>query len=285
MVLSWGRSFFLHLLFGQRFGRHRLRGRSGLLFQGDRNGGLQGLGPVGATDRGLDAGLIQGGVELRHGAVAPVGAQVQPLEQGLLLAGQQGHPQLAGQQQAVGGNSVQGLGRGLSGEAKVDGGAQGVDVGPGPLALGLVLLHRGVALLEGDSEGLGAPGGLPGTAEVQQTDLAVLQHQIVRGDIPVDEPIFMHHAQRPEQGLQQGKELLGGDAASPLLHQIVEVGALDVLHDDIGGVVGLEIVPNSYDGLLLVHAGHGPGLAQEFLLAPLKALGGGAHKVGHPQGH
>ena len=119
----------------------------------------------------------------------------------------------------------------------------------------------------------------PGAAKVDEPHLPVFQHQVIRGDIPVDQAPLMQGGQGPEQGLYHGEELLGGKPAAPLGHQFGEGGALDVFHDDIGGIVGLEEVPHADDDLLLIHLGHGPGFVEEFLLAPLKAFPGRAYAV------
>ena len=100
----------------------------------------------------------------------------------------------------------------------------------------------------------------------------------------MDQAVFVHQGQIPKKRLQQGEQLPGRDAA-PLFDQVAEGGAIDVLHDDVGGVILLKEIPHTDNGLLLVHFGHGPGLYQILFLPPLKALGGGPHKAGDRQGN
>lgn len=81
----------------------------------------------------------------------PPGGQVQAPQNSRLLLGGDRDAQLAGQQQVgFAPDPVQGLGRLFPHQAEVDGGAQGVYVRPGTLALLLILLDGGIAMLEGD---------------------------------------------------------------------------------------------------------------------------------------
>ncbi len=222
-------------------------------------------------------------MQLLDSLEAPPGLDAQPLEQRLLLLGRNRDAQLAGQQEVVLRNAVQRLRRGLAGQAIVNGRAQRVDIGPRPLPLLLVLLQRRVPVLEGDGHGLGTMGRLAGTPKVQQAHPPAFQHEVVRRNVPVDQPRLVHMGQRLEQRLQHDEQLVRRNAAAPLFHQIAEGCPLDVLHDDIGGVVHLEKVPHAHNHLLLVHPRHDLRFAEEFLLASFKAAGRRADKAGYRQ--
>ena len=82
--------------------------------------------------------------------------------------------------------------RQLAGEAVVHGGADAVHIGPGTLALAAVLLRGGKALLHGKGHGL-IVGGIPGVAEIDEPDGAILQHHdIVRADISMYNTCIMN---------------------------------------------------------------------------------------------
>ena len=268
-----------HGLGGHRFRGHRLRGHRlrGHRLRGHR---LRGHRLRGHRLRGHRR--IQGAVELIHGLEPAPGGQVQAPQNSRLLLGGDRYAQLAGQQQVgIPPDPVQGLGRLFPHQAEIDGGAQGIYVRPGALALLLILLDGGVAVLEGDGQGLVPVLAFPGAAKVDEPHLPVFQHQVIRGDVPVDQAPLVEGGQGPEQGLDHGEQLLGGKPPAPLGNQLGEGGALDVFHDDIGGIVGLKEIPHADDDLLLIHFGHGPGFVEELLLAPLKAFPGGAYAIAH----
>ena len=229
---------------------------------------------------GLGLGHIERGVQLLHGAEALVLAQAHAAQQGPLLLRGDADAELAGRDELVLDHAVQRLRRHLAGQAVVDGGREGVDVRPGSLTLALILLDRRIAVLEGDGHGLVAGQGLPRAAEVQQAHRAVLEHEVIRADVAVDEALFVHGAQRAKERFDQAQQLLGLDAAALLAHQLLEGGAVQVFHDDVGGVVLLKEVADADDLGRLVHLGHGPGLGEEaepaLFEAPLHA-GIGAH--------
>ena len=205
-------------------------------------------------------------------------------QQGPLLLLRQVHPQAAGEDQLIVQQPVQGLGRGPSRQAVVDGGGQAVHVRPRALPLVLILLNGGEAVLQGDGHGLVPLGGLPGAAEVQQPHRAPLQHQVVRANIPVDQARLVHGLQGGKEGFDHVQQLAGGDAPAPLGHQLLEGGAVHVLHDDVSGAVGLKKVPHADDLRLFVHLGHGPGLVDEAVL-PLLIAPCGAGIAVHRQGY
>ena len=227
---------------------------------------------------------VQSGVKLLHGLVPAAGLDFHAAEQSVLLLRRQLHSQIAGRDELILQDAVQRLGRHLAGEAVIDGCGERVHVRPGPLALALILLDGRVALLEGDGHGFGAPGGFPGAAEVEQPHGSPLKHQVVGADVAVDQTGGMDGAQRGKQGLNEGKQLSGRDPPAALGGQLHEIGALHILHHDIGGVVGLEIVADHDDLRLLFHARHGAGLVQEALEPLVIILRLGSHPADHRQG-
>ena len=157
----------------------------------------------------------------------------------------------------------QGLRRDPACEAVPKGGAEGIDIGPGAqLALVLILLEGGEAVLD---HGLGgvAVAAVPGGTEVQEPGPAVGEdHDIVRADVPVDDVRLMDILQGLHDGLQQLQQLLrlhGAGAADPLRQGL----AMEVLHDDIGGIVLLEAAADMDHRRLILEFGQGPGFPQE----------------------
>ena len=212
-------------------------------------------------------------MELVHTLKPAPGANAHAEQQRPLLLLGDVHPQLPGRDQLVLAHPVDGLGRRLAGEAEIDGGAEGIDIRPGALPPVLILLNGRIAVLEGDGHGGVAAGGLPGAAEVQKAHRALLQHEIIRADIPMDESQRVHGAQGAKERLENGEELLRRDAAAALIHPGFEVRAVHVLHDDVRRFVLFKKVPDADDLRALVHLGHGARLVEEPRLPLLEALG------------
>ena len=174
-------------------------------------------------------------------------------------------------------------------DAVIDRGAEGVHIRPGAQAAPtLVLLHGGEAVFQ---NGLGGAGQLPvrvgiihlpHRAEVHQLGpVPGVEHDVVRGDIPVDQTRLMHQGQGLHNGLQNPQGLVHGDPAAPFADVFGQVDALNVLHDHVRRVVGLEKVKDGHNLRHIPEFGHGLGLPQE----PLPAGGVARFQVGGVAGH
>jgi len=140
----------------------------------------------------------------------------------------------------------------LSGHRSVHGRAERVDVGPGAL---LIAVTGGVVLFEGRVAGgyearqgarLHAQGQSRGT-EIQQHGHAVFPQVDVAGfDIPVDEAGVVHELQPIEQ---RQENIFQRRLAAHLLEleRVLETFPALVLHDHVGGVVGLEHAHDAHD--------------------------------------
>ena len=135
--------------------------------------------------------------------------------------------------------------------------------------------------------GLGgvAVAAVPGGAEVQEPGPAVgKDHDIVGADVPVDDVRLMDVLQGLHDGLQELQQLIGlhgAGAADPVRQGLT----VEVLHDDICGVVLLEAAADMDHRRLVLEFGQGPGLPEEPGLAGgilLPDLGGIAADIaGH----
>ena len=237
---------------------------------------------AGVHARGCVLSAIQPRVQLVNRLAALFGVYLHTPEQGALLFRSYVNSERHRRSQLVGEQPVQRLGRHTAGQAEIYSGREGVDVCPGTLSHALVLLYRGVALLESHGHGaVRTPGRLPRAAEVQQAHRALLQHKVVGAYIAVDQPGLVHGAERGEQRLYQREKLRGRYPAAPPGGEVYEVGSLDVLHDYVRRIVGLKVVAHHHYLRLLFHARHRPGLeeeaAQPLLIAGIAPAHAGVH--------
>ena len=138
-------------------------------------------------------------------------------------------------------------------------------------------------MLEGNGLGLAALK-IPGAAEIHQLESSVFQlHQVVRADVPVDDPHLVHRLHGPEHRAQPREQVRSGDRAV-LGSQFLQGLPLQKLHDDIGGVVLRKMVLHPDDLRDLVQLRHGLGLPEELL--PAFLIGGLVSRgvAGHIQG-
>ena len=198
----------------------------------------------------------------------------QRLQDRLLHVFREGDPQLRRRLQGIPVDPLHGVRRQRSGDAAVQGGAHGVHVRPGPLvAVAGILLLRRVAVLEDDRHAFPVPQGEPRRAEVQQPALPLRGDvDVVRADIPVQEVERVHLDQRLHDGLEDRQRLGIGDLA-PLIGQIrLEAHPVDVLHDEIGGVVLLEVILHRDHMGRVLQLGQDLRLIQEAVHAVLVVL-------------
>ena len=268
---------------GGQVGQHRVVPRGG-----------GGTGPAGHLPQvggqvgvaGVLQGRFQVGQEAAHILVAVGLAHRQALHDDVADGHRAGRLGGGGGGQQVAVHPLHGVVGRLAHDAPVEGGGQGIDIGPGALvALAAVLFLGGVAGLEDHRQALDIGlGHRPRGAEVQQLGAAVGQHHdVVGADIPVDDAVGVHPLQRAHHRHEQGHGV--GGSQTPLLFQVVLQGdAVQEVHDDVGGAVLLTEIPHPHDTGLLVEPGQHPGLAEEFLLVfregvPVGAQGG-KHRVG-----
>ena len=173
---------------------------------------------------------------------------------------------LRGRNQLIHFQALSRVGRYPTGEAVINGGAQGVNVGVGTLASGQVLLHRREAMFQLDGDGF-AVFQMTGTAEIQQLHGTIGHpHDVVGADVPVDDIGVVKLLQVLQQPGQAGNQLLGVDGAG-LLHHTVKRRAVQIFHGDVCRTIDLKVVQN------LHHRVHGRqgcqhfGLPQEVTLA------------------
>ena len=189
------------------------------------------------------------------------------------LQGADLYPQFGGPLQFIQLGPFQGVVRLQTGDTAVDGGAQRVDVGPRPLmAFAAVLLLRGKARLEDHRHaGVAAEVQLSGGSEVHQFDGAALQqHDVVRADIPVNDAHLVDLFQRVHDGPHPFKDIVGRKAGQS--QDGAQVMSVQVLHDDIGGVVGFKKVPDRNHARVICKLRQCPGLAEKFLFSFLDGI-------------
>ena len=93
-------------------------------------------------------------------------------------------------------------------------------------------------------------------AEVQQQDLPVLtDHQVVRADVTVHDPFFMHPLQIVDHRQQKPQALLCVHDCASYNEVFFERYSVDILHHDIGRIVFIEHVPHAHYGIQASHSG------------------------------
>ena len=116
-----------------------------------------------------------------------------------------------------------------------------------------------------------------GSPQVQDKHLAVLgQHQVVRAQVPVDEARLVDLLHGLDSGTENLLGLAPGHGAGPFQPGF-QGFALHKVHDDIGGVVLPEQIPDPDDPGNIIHPGHFPGFLQEHLQP---VLPGGNRRIG-----
>ena len=139
---------------------------------------------------------------------------------------------------------LQALRREIPGDGGVEAGGAGVYVGVGALAAAAdVLLFRGIAHFQDDVQALGlVANGVPGGAEVQELDHAVLGDvDVVRRHVTVDEALGVDGGERLEHRDHDVAGVLHADLAAVIGDIGLEGDALDVVHDEVRGVVFVEV--------------------------------------------
>ena len=221
-------------LVGDLGGEHRGRAVDGLHAPGEvvAQGAVELVGGLEAVRRVLLHALEDDGLDLRvHVGVELAGRL------GLLVHLLEGD-----------GDGVVALEGHLAGGRLVHDDAEGVDVGRGPELLALGLLGGDVVGGAEDRVVLREVAVLrPGDAEVHHLDVAVgLHHDVLRLDVAVDDVVTVRHGERlRDLGADLG-DLLAVERAM-LADAALEVGAAQVLHDDVVGVGVLAPVVDAHD--------------------------------------
>jgi hypothetical protein len=170
-------------------------------------------------------------------------------------------------------HAVEGAGRRCAGDGVIERGRQAVDVGPRSLLGRRHLLAGGIARREDCRHRRGAAGHRRARgAEVDQRRLACRVEQDVGGlDVAMQEAgvvdLLQAVEQRPQDALDGGRRQRAG-----LLQAALQGLALEELHDDVGGAVGLEEIEHPHDARRVLQAGERAALGDEAVAAPGEIL-------------
>ena len=128
----------------------------------------------------------------------------------------------------------------------IDGGRQCVHIGAGIAALSHVLFHRCETLLNHNGHGLVTDIG-PGCTKVDELQSTIWQeNNVIGGDVTMNNTTLMHLFHVCHQRLQLGKELLGREF-SVSLHILFQRQTIQILHYQIGRIIGFKIIQNLYN--------------------------------------
>ena len=132
--------------------------------------------------------------------------------------------------------------------------------------------------------------GVSGRTKVQNLELScVVDAQIVRLDIPVDNALFMDGAQGIHDGEENIPGLLPGEPSAMAVYITLKIHALHKLHGKIGCAVFLEVALDPHNIGMAVELSQGLCFIQEGGLAIFKvlpvALGVGDGGMGGISGH
>ena len=101
-------------------------------------------------------------------------------------------------------------------------------------------------------------------AKIQQNGavVAAADHDIVRADVAVNDAAAMHLGQSRDQGEEVAAHLLPAQRRIPMRNKLREGLTVDILHDDVDRVVGLEGGMDLHDVRLRGDAGDGAAFSQ-----------------------
>ena len=89
---------------------------------------------------------------------------------------------------------------------------------------------------------------IPHRTEVQQLHASIGEdHDVVGTDIPVDDTRLVHCDHGIHDGVQDLQGLLNAQAAAMHIHVAPKVNTLQILHNDVGGIVLQEKVTNVHN--------------------------------------
>ena len=193
--------------------------------------------------------LVEGKVELAHALETILGRDSQCLAEGIFRLGRELDPQTAGEDEFVLVLPVNGIGRKAASEGVVESGPQGVHIGIGPLpAMAGILFPGSVAVLEDHIQAAAlVTQAVAGSAEIQQLNSTIVGNiDIVRGHVPMDNAFGVHRSQGSNDRFKDALGLRPREAAM-LLQVVLEAGALDVIHNEVGRVVLFEVAMHTHD--------------------------------------
>ena len=168
--------------------------------------------------------------------------------------------------------------------------AQGVYIRPGSqIASAAILLQRSKALLQNSLGGFGqillhiSAERIPHRAKIQELDASsLIQHNIVRTDIPVDQPTLVDGFQRIHNGTENGQSLLHCKLSALPGNIMQQIHAADILHDDIRRVVLLKETSETHNLFHIVKFAERFRLPEEPVLAVGIYRCGSLHTALHP---
>lgn len=118
------------------------------------------------------------------------------------------------------------------------------------------------------------PMDWPGGAKVDEHHLALFgQEDVVRADVPMQQPGGMHALQGAHDGQHDLHQLVKGHGLAAAAHQhVLEGDALQVVHHQVGRVVFGKEIAHAHDAGLSVEARQRARLLQEGFQALVEAL-------------
>ena len=211
--------------------------------------------------------------EGRGGGGTVVGVQLEAVEHGVAHEAGDAGVELDRRWQAGAGLPVEGAHGRPAGEQAVERGGHAVHVARGTEVAGAgVLLRRGVA--RGDGPGHRLPRlavEAPGQPEVDQHHPPLLgEHHVGGVHVAVQQARLVDRLERRGDPRGHVEHLVGGERAPAGPLQVAQRAAAEELHDQVGGVVGLEDLVD-VDDPRLREPGEDPRFAQE----PLTGLAEG----------
>ena len=185
-------------------------------------------------------------------------------------------------QQAFGG-----LRRGVAGHTAIKDRAQGVEIGPGAIAViaGGVLFRRRIARRHQAGYILTVAADCrPGRAKINQHDPMIAGANVEIGglDVAVQITLLMHRLQGGHHILQQAAHLLLMER-STLFQNRAQGFPFLVFHDDVGGAIGAEVAFDPHH-VGMLNPGQHPRFVEETLQSPFVIGGLPAAGAGQPLG-
>ncbi len=96
----------------------------------------------------------------------------------------------------------------------------------------------------------------------------------------MDEPLLMHRSQRPQDGDHDVQSLVHRHSSARVADVALEADPLDVIHDEIRGIIGVKVAGHARDIGMSDKLGQGPGLLLESLRSVGKVVLLGVHSHG-----
>jgi hypothetical protein len=171
-------------------------------------------------------------------------------------------------------HAVEGAGRRLAGDGVIERGRETVDVGPRALLGRGHLLCGGIARREdGGERHAAARHRGPRGAEIDQGRIArIIEQDIGRLDVAMQKACIMNLLKTVEQRPQNTIDVFRAELAEARYARLERL-AVQQLHDDVGGAVGLEEVEDLHDRRHAVQARQRTAFGDETLAPPAEIVG------------